>query len=111
MSPEEITAALRAKKEVLMQEVYTIMSATLGTPPRPDAQFTWEYYENGANGSGRVKVWSGTPVEFYAQFSGKYKVGGGFFLVFIYLSGLDRSRRSRSLSSMTQGTNLGNCIP
>ena len=88
MSPEEITAALRAKKETLMQEVYTIMSATLGTPPRPDTQITWEYYEDGANGSGRVKVWSGTPVEFYAQFSGKYKVSGDFFVLFFRFIGV-----------------------
>jgi len=79
MSEDDITSVLRAKKEELMQEIYTVMSATLGTPPRPDRKFTWEYYETGEGGSGRVKVWEGTPREFYARFTGtKYKVGPNF---------------------------------
>jgi bleomycin hydrolase len=44
ISPESVISTLRARKEELMQEVYTIMSATLGVPPKPDATFTWEYY-------------------------------------------------------------------
>jgi bleomycin hydrolase len=58
-----------------MQEVYTVMTATLGVPPSPDARFTWEYYEDGQGGSGKAKVWEGTPREFYAKVAeGKYKV-------------------------------------
>ncbi|KAJ6609816.1 peptidase C1B bleomycin hydrolase [Mycena sp. CBHHK59/15] len=44
-SEESIISALRLKKEELMKEVYTIMTATLGVPPSPDAKFVWEYYD------------------------------------------------------------------
>ena len=44
-SEDAIIQMLRAKKEVLLREVYTILSATLGVVPRPDEQFTWEYYD------------------------------------------------------------------
>jgi bleomycin hydrolase len=66
---------LRAKKEELLQEVYTVITATLGVPIRPDQIFTWEYYEDGPGGNGKAKVWRGTPREFYANIAqGKYKV-------------------------------------
>ena len=71
MSSEQVRATLRAKKEQLMQDIYTIMSATLGVPPRPDASFTWEYY----NEDGKYCKWEGTPVEFYQAFTAKYPVG------------------------------------
>lgn len=75
LSADEITAALRAKKEELMQEVYAVMTATLGVPIRPDQTFNWEYYEDGPGGNGRAKTWQGTPREFYANIAqGKYKV-------------------------------------
>lgn len=34
----------RKRKEEQMEEVYRILAVTLGTPPRADAEFTWEYY-------------------------------------------------------------------
>lgn len=71
MSSEQVQLALRAKKEQLMQEIYTIMSATLGVPPRPDVPFTWEYY----NEDGKYFKWEGTPIEFYRAFTTKYTVG------------------------------------
>ncbi|KAG2059027.1 hypothetical protein BDR06DRAFT_968050 [Suillus hirtellus] len=42
VSPEPVLSTLRAKKEELMYKIYTIMSASLGVPPKPDAAFTWE---------------------------------------------------------------------
>lgn len=71
LSSEEVHATLRAKKEQLMQEIYTIMSATLGVPPRPDVPFVWEYY----NEEGKYSKWEGTPIEFYRAFTTKYPVG------------------------------------
>ena len=47
-----------------MQEVYTVMTATLGAPIRPDQAFNWEYYEDGPGGNGKAKAWQGTPREF-----------------------------------------------
>lgn len=54
-----------------MQETYTIMTATLGVPPRPDVPFTWEYY----NEEGKYCKWEGTPIDFYRAFTTKYPVG------------------------------------
>jgi bleomycin hydrolase len=65
---------LRAKKEELMKEVYTIMSAVLGVPPLPasnkDAKFVWEYYDK----DGKAGRWEGTPKEFYEIAKGEYSV-------------------------------------
>ena len=62
---------VRAKKEELMREVWTIMTATLGLPPRPDSKFTWDYYDK----DGKPHTWKGTPREFYASFaSNQYPV-------------------------------------
>ena len=63
-----------------MQEVYTVMTATLGVPIRPDQTFNWEYYEDGPGGNGKAKSWQGTPREFYTTIAqGKYKVCRGKF--------------------------------
>ena len=56
-----------------MSEIWTIMTATLGVPPRPDDAFTWEYLD----GDGKFRSWSGTPLEFYKAFTSRqYPVGG-----------------------------------
>ena len=53
--------ALRAKKEDLMKEVYTILTATLGAPPPVNKKFVFDYYDK----DGKPGRWEGTPVEFY----------------------------------------------
>lgn len=64
-------AALRSKKEALLKEVYVVMSATLGVPPRPDEKQTWDYYDK----DGKPGSWTGTPREFYKAFAyDKYSV-------------------------------------
>ena len=61
LSDAEVLATLRSKKEELLKEVYSVMSATLGVPPQPDEKFVWDYYDkNGKPGS-----WEGTAREFY----------------------------------------------
>jgi bleomycin hydrolase len=71
VSQELAISTLRAKKEELMQEVYTIMSATLGVPPKPDAPFTLEYYTE----DGKYAKWErSTPLQFYKAFTAKYSV-------------------------------------
>ncbi|KDQ53510.1 hypothetical protein JAAARDRAFT_61224 [Jaapia argillacea MUCL 33604] len=67
LSETEIKATLRAKKEDLMKEVYTIMSATLGVPPMPNESFVWEYYDK----DDKPARWEGTAVEFYKSFTNK----------------------------------------
>ena len=66
----QVQTTLRAKKEQLMQDIYTILTATLGVPPRPDVPFTWEYYDE----AGKYSKWEGTPMEFYRAFTAKYAV-------------------------------------
>jgi bleomycin hydrolase len=66
-SEKAIMTCLRAKKEALLKEVYTILSCMLGTPIQPDEKFVWDYY----NESGKFGTWEGTPVEFYKAFTNK----------------------------------------
>ncbi|KAG1734739.1 peptidase C1B bleomycin hydrolase [Suillus paluster] len=77
VSAESAISALRAKKEELMQEVYTVMSATLGVPPKPDATFTWEYYTE----DGKYAKWEGTPQQFYKAFTTKFSPAESFSLI------------------------------
>ena len=60
-SQEAILSPVRAKKEELMREVYTIMTATLGVPPSPNKKFVFDYYDK----EGKAGRWEGTPIEFY----------------------------------------------
>jgi bleomycin hydrolase len=77
VSQELAISTLRAKKEELMQEVYTIMSATLGVPPKPNATFTWEYYTE----DGKYAKWEGTPLQFYKAFTAKFSPAESFSLI------------------------------
>ena len=71
LSEAAVLAALRAKKEALLKEVYVVMSATLGAPPKPDEPFTWDYYDK----DGKAVTWTGTPKAFYSAFAyDKYSV-------------------------------------
>ncbi|KAJ7703304.1 bleomycin hydrolase [Mycena rosella] len=64
---EAIVSALRAKKEELMKEIYTIMTATLGVPPNPNDKFVWDYYDS----DGKPGHWEGTPKEYFKAFASK----------------------------------------
>ena len=78
LSDDAILAALRAKKEDLLKEVYVVMSATLGTAPKPDEAFTWDYYDK----DGKAQSWTGTPREFYRAFASKtYPPASAFSLI------------------------------
>ena len=68
---QAIVNIVRSKKEELLSEIWSIMTATLGVPPRPDVPFTFDYYDK----DGKARSWTGTPVEFYKAFrSDKYPV-------------------------------------
>jgi hypothetical protein len=104
ISPELGLSTLRAKKEELMQEVYTVMTATLGIPPKPDASFTWEYYTE----DGKYAKWEGTPLQFYKAFTTKYSVSAwAVDNVFVYSQLF--SRLTHSLSSTTLGMSTVSC--
>ncbi|KAL1407883.1 bleomycin hydrolase [Vanrija albida] len=55
---------LRKLKTKYLAEVYSTLSITLGTPPKADEPFTWEYY----NKEKKFNSWTGTPREFYAKY-------------------------------------------
>lgn len=55
---------LRKMKAKYMREIYRTLCTTLGTPPKADEKFTWEYYDADKN----YHSWTGTPLEFYAKF-------------------------------------------
>jgi bleomycin hydrolase len=63
----DILLTLRSRKERLMSEVWTVLSTTLGSPPRPDENFVWDYVDS----AGKVHSWEGTPVEFFQTFTSK----------------------------------------
>lgn len=47
-----------------METIYRILAVTLGTPPKPDEKFTWEYYSK----DGKFHSITSTPLEFYATY-------------------------------------------
>jgi bleomycin hydrolase len=70
--------ALRKKKEECMQGIYNIITVSLGVAPLPDCPFTYEYRGT----DGRAHAWTGTPREFYTQFSSeKYPPTEGVSLI------------------------------
>ena len=87
-----------------MSEIWTIMTATLGVPPRPDDAFTWEYLD----GDGKFRSWSGTPLEFYKAFTSRqYPVGGVYLNLRVSFSAeFFFSQRIPSLLSTTLGMNI-----
>lgn len=71
LSQETILQTLRARKESLMKECYTIVTATNGVAPSPNELFTWEYYDS----HGTARLWEGTPRGFYNMIAdGPYNV-------------------------------------
>ncbi|EMD32162.1 hypothetical protein CERSUDRAFT_88444 [Gelatoporia subvermispora B] len=78
LSEDAALRALRTKKEELMKEVYTVMSAVLGVPPKPDEKLVWDYYDK----DGKAGTWEGTAREFYKTFAvDKYSPSDSFSLI------------------------------
>ncbi|KAI0823684.1 peptidase C1B bleomycin hydrolase [Trametes gibbosa] len=78
ISADTALRTLRSKKEELLKEIYVVMSATLGVPPRPDEKLTWDYNDK----DGKAGTWTGTPQEFYKAFAyDKYSPADSFSLI------------------------------
>ncbi|KAI9461302.1 peptidase C1B bleomycin hydrolase [Lactarius psammicola] len=78
LSEGDIIATLRSKKEELLGEVYSVMSATLGAPPQPKDKFVWDYYDK----DGKSGRWEGTAKQFYESFTNKqYPASNSFSLI------------------------------
>lgn len=78
LSESNIVATLRSKKEELLGEVYSVMTATLGVPPQPTEKFVWDYYDK----DGKTGRWEGTAKQFYESFTNKhYPASDSFSLI------------------------------
>ncbi|KAF8515690.1 peptidase C1B bleomycin hydrolase [Hysterangium stoloniferum] len=78
LTAQDRTSVLRTKKEELLQEVWRVLTATLGVPPSPEEKFTYEFVDK----AGVAKVWEGTPKDFYKQFTSKaYPATEAFSLI------------------------------
>ncbi|KAG5637985.1 hypothetical protein H0H81_002346 [Sphagnurus paluster] len=77
--PEDVLlSTLRAKKEELLKEIYSILTATLGVPPSADEKFLWEY----TDADGKFGKWEGTPIEYAKAFASKpYAPSESFSLI------------------------------
>ncbi|KAK5553369.1 bleomycin hydrolase [Exophiala xenobiotica] len=64
-SSKKETPDLAGVKAKMMQEVQTILTLMLGPPPKPDEEFTWEYYDANDKYHKMVK----TPLEFARDMS------------------------------------------
>lgn len=51
-------------KSRFMAEVFNTISIALGSPPKPDEKFVWDYYDK----DNKYHTWQGTPREYYDQF-------------------------------------------
>lgn len=69
-------AALNTLKEKCVQDIYSILTITLGSPPKPDDVFTWEYQDKDKN----YHISKNTPLGFYKEVV-KFNVGEYFSLI------------------------------
>jgi bleomycin hydrolase len=67
-STSQSLTSLRKLKSQYLSEVFSTLSITLGSPPRPDDKLTWEYNDK----AGKFHSWTGTPKDFYQAY-GKRK--------------------------------------
>lgn len=58
--------SIETTKEAMMREIFNILALTLGVPPKPDQQITWEYKDKDGK-FGRVET---TPLGFYKDVVG-----------------------------------------
>lgn len=63
-------------KNSMVREIYNIISLTLGTPPKPNDSFVWEFKDK----DGNYKYFNTTPQKFYTEHV-KYDVGNHFSLI------------------------------
>lgn len=71
-SPRETAVAVRqaqrARKDEQMAEVYRLLVISLGTPPQPNDEFTYQY----RNKHGKFTTVKSTPKKFLAEYTGSF---------------------------------------
>lgn len=65
MKKSATKSSILATKAKMMQEVHCILTLMLGPPPKPDEQFTWEYYDT----NDKYHQVSKTPLDFAKDLS------------------------------------------
>jgi len=61
----------------MMKVIFDVLSCTMGTPPKPDAEFVWETYDR----DGKVLKVVATPKGFYQKYTGPYRPNECFSLI------------------------------
>jgi bleomycin hydrolase len=61
LSEQQVLRSARARKEEMMKQVFDVLCITLGTPPKAEEEFVWEYYDR----DGKACKMSITPKDFY----------------------------------------------
>lgn len=81
MTPKQrdnaVLTAVRAHKEKRMKEVYRMMAIAYGSPPGPNDEFTFEWYDS----KGRYQSLTTTPYEFQVKYTGDFTAKGSISLV------------------------------
>lgn len=52
---------IKSVKEAMMKQIYNVVAIALGTPPKPNDKFTWEFIDK----DGNFKSFETTPADFY----------------------------------------------
>lgn len=61
----------------MMRTVFDVLSCSMGTPPKPDAEFFWETYDR----DGKYLKVEMTPKAFYKKYTGPYRPNECFSLI------------------------------
>lgn len=77
LSKDQGAEKARQRKGEMMKIIFNILSCTMGTPPKADAEFTWEAYDK----DGKFFKITTTPKKFYAKYSGPHPPGQCFSLI------------------------------
>jgi bleomycin hydrolase len=72
-----VLRTVRSKKDEQMAEVYRMMVIALGVPPKPDAEFNFEYYDK----NDKFHSIQTTPLGFLDKYTGSFDPAGACSLV------------------------------
>lgn len=67
---KDARASLGSVKDKMMKEIHLILTVTLGPPPSPTSEFTWEFYDK----EDKFGSLTTTPTDFAAELSSKASV-------------------------------------
>lgn len=77
MTKDRAVDQARRRKDEMMKVIFDVLSCTMGTPPKPDAEFVWETYDR----DGKVLKIVATPKGFYQKYTGPYRPSECFSLI------------------------------